>query len=306
MKRPILIGLLIALLLVAGCAKKQVAAADPATPTGGTSPDLTWSIKTSSEPPALSSNLPIDEQAKQLGKKVFAKSIATIRRSPRDGSMEYYHVAPGSPLYVSPTGDKRWLQVQMSKGRKGYVRTDQTTAAEALAQAQARLNDKERLKPGPKTDSEPDDGKAKEPTARDAAVDQAIERLGEALSGAEESFDSLRAEAAGFQGSADTWPTVKSAVSQALTEFQSEFQDVSAAVQTLTSLSGKLTANERSAFQSMVAAQGDATDVAQDLRQTLNQMTDGGDWTSLVATLDDQVRSLSSAMEVLRSGLSRL
>src|SRR5688572_5270962 len=144
MKRPILIGLLICIAL-AGCAKKQVAAGLPVTPSEGTSPDLTWSIGSDSEGPALTSTVPIDEEAKQLGKKVFAKSIATIRRSPRDRATEYYRVAAGSPLFVSPTTDKRWLQVRMSKGRTGYVRTDETTAAMALALAQGKLSDKERL-----------------------------------------------------------------------------------------------------------------------------------------------------------------
>lgn len=306
MKRPIIVGLLIGLTLITGCAKKQAVAMLPEAASEGTAPDLTWSLKPNAETVAATTSLPLDEDAKKLGKKVFARNITSVRRSPRNGAPEYYRVAAGSPLFVTPTTDKRWLEVRMSEGRKGYVRTDQTTAAEALAEAQRRLSDKERLTPGPKKDSEPDDGKANEPNTRDPEVAQAIVDLEEALTGAENGLDRVRAEAAGFQGSTENWPIVKAAVVEELTAFQNEFQSVALAIQTLTSLSGKLTANQRSAFQSTVGAQGEVTDAAQSIRQTLNQMVEGNDWTSLIGTVDQQVSSLSSAMDALRSGINRL
>ena len=124
-------------------------------------------------------SLPMDDGAKRLGTKVFAKGIAHILRSPRNSAFEYYQVGPGTPLFITPTADKNWLQVRLSKGRSGFVRTDQTSAALKLALAQQAIADKQRVAPKKGPDSEPDvgDGKGGSPGERDPALDDAIDQV---------------------------------------------------------------------------------------------------------------------------------
>lgn len=310
MEKPIKIGLLLAAIFFSGCAERDQVQLDSLRPYRR-SPDMeggTAIMRTTARMGEYVASLPIDEEAKRLGKKVYAKGNARILRSARDSAPEYYRLREGSPMFVSPTQDPRWLQVRMSRGRSGFVRADQTSAALSLALAQGALEDKKRLTPKPKSDSEPDvgDGSSGSPTERDAAIADAIDRLDSAFQIADDGFDRLRAEANAFQGASETWPPARDSTLQELNAFQSEFQEVSSAIQTLTSLSSKLTANDRSAFQSIVIHEGEVTDSAQALRQTLNQMTDGSDWTSLIVTLGDNVSSLAGAMDGLRTNLARL
>jgi hypothetical protein len=310
-EKPMKIGLVLVIAaLFSGCAQRNQTELVPTRPFRQ-SPALVQNSGMQSPIARMGeyvASLPIDEEAKRLGKKVHAKRDARILRSPRDSAPEYYRLREGAPMFVSPTQDPKWLQVRMSRGRSGFVRTDETSAALSLALAQGAIADKNRLTPKPRNDAEPDvgNGNSGSPNERDLALSEAIERLDTAFQLADEGFDRLRAEANAFQGSPDGWPSARDSTLQELNVFQSEFHEVSSAVQTLTSLSSKLTANERSAYQSIVIHQGEVTDSIQTIRQTLNQMTEGSDWTGLVSTLSDNMSSLAGAMDGLRSNLARL
>src|SRR5690349_6381205 len=83
--------------------------------------------------PSVVLSVPIDDKAKQLGSKVFVMGEARIFQSPRENTPEYYRVGQGAALWVTPTKNKEWLKVQMSRGRSGYVRASQVSPLIELA-----------------------------------------------------------------------------------------------------------------------------------------------------------------------------
>ncbi|MBC8063494.1 MAG: hypothetical protein H7Y17_01590, partial [Chlorobia bacterium] len=78
------------------------------------------------------------------------------------------------------------------------------------------------------------------------------------------------------------------------------------AINGVAAFTGKMSANDRNAFQAIVSYQGDITDGVQSTRQALNQMTDGTDWTSLISSVDDGIRTIGNGMDGLRTNLARL
>ena len=306
MKKPILVGLLIGLaILFTGCARQSRLAEDSIRPARGG--ELTMVIQPPTSMDVLSS-LPIDDRARALGTKIFATTTASVLRSPRDGAVEYYRVPRGTAMYVSPIANGKWLQVRLSKNRTGYVRRDQTDASLALALAQGSIADKARLGPKMEPGSEPDigDGKSGEAGQQDAALDEAVEKANDAFDTLEADFDRLRGEAAGFQGSQADWPAVKDAALQRLNELSNDIQSLSTAINGLAAFTGKMSANDRNAFQAIVSYQGDISDGVQSTRHALTQMTEGTDWTSLIGSVDDGVRTIGNGMDGLRINLARL
>lgn len=301
-----MIGLLVgATITFTGCARQSHVAEETIRPSR--SGELTMVI----QPPTTGTEvsvLPVDESAKKLGSKVFATTVAKVLRSPREGAVEYYRVARGTPMYVSPIANGKWLQVRLSKNRAGYVRRDQTDASLALALAQGTISDKARLGPKVQSGSEPDigDGKSGETEPRDAAFDEAIEKANDAFDLLEVEYDRLRGEAVGFQGSQSDWPQVRDSVSQRLNEFSNDLQAIATAINGIAVFTGKMSANDRNAFQATVSFQDDINEGVQSTRQALNQMNDGTDWTSLVGSVDDGIRSIGNGMDGLRNSLARL
>ena len=256
----------------------------------------------------FSAVLPVDDHAKKRGTKVFAKYDLTLRRSPRDSAAETYRIRRGTPMYASRTANPDWVQVQLSRGRRAFVRSDQISPAEALALAQKRLDDKSRLSPRPKPDNEADagDGRGGTPATRDAALLEAIERAEEAFDALEAGSERLRAEVGGFSGDAADWPEVRDSVSNQLTEFADDLQSFSGAVNALASQSSGMSGNDRSALQAIEERESDLTSLAQSLRATINQMVDGQDWTSLISEAQSKSDSIGAAIEAVRTQLARM
>jgi len=308
--RPILIGLcLAAILALIGCARHEYGGEISVAPRKPLEINIVSMDEAQAEPSLpFSPVLPVDEDAKRRGTKVFAKYDLTLRRSPRDSAAETYRIRRGTPMYASRTANPDWMQVQLSRGQRAFVRSDQISPAEALALAQRRLDDKSRLSPRPKPDNEADagDGRGGTPATRDAALLEAIERADEAFDTLEAGADRLRAEVGGFSGDAGDWPEVRDSVSNQLTEFADALQSFSAAVDALASQSSGMTSNDRSALQAIEERESELTTLVQSLRATINQMVDGQDWTSLVSEAQSKSDSIGAAIEAVRTQLARM
>lgn len=310
MNKPALIGLACLAVLISGCAKRSPNSPD-LTYQGSTEEFVNPSLHQAStqfrNPEVLI--LPVDDEAKRLGKKAFAKVSASLRRSPRDDSPEEYRVGPGTTLYLSPTDDRRWMQVRLSQGRSAYVRTDETSAALALAQAQGRLADQQRLAPRDKPDQQVDagDGKGGGPRDRDPALDGAIQDLQEVFAEVDDAWERFRAETTGFQSPDTDWSTVRDSSQQLLSVLGSAFSTFEDELRSVTALSSNMTANERAAYQAIVLHLNEALNSITSCQQTLGQMTDeGADWPMLIDTLQSNVQSLGGAMDGLRVNLAKL
>jgi methyl-accepting chemotaxis protein len=308
--RPISIGLcLAAILALIGCARHEYGGEISVAPRKPLEINIVSMDEAQAEPSLpFSAELPIDDLAKKRGTKVFAKYDLTLRRSPRDSAAETYRIRRGTPIYASRTANPDWMQVQLSRGRRAFVRSDQISPAEALALAQQRLDDKSRLSPRPRSENEADagDGRGGTPAVRDGALLEAIERADEAFSSLEAGADRLRAEVGGFSGDSADWPEVRNSVSNQLTEFADDLQAFSATVNALASQSSGMTGNDRSALQAIEERESELRSLAQSLRGTLNQMVDGQDWTALVAEVQSKSDSIGAAVEAIRVQLARM
>ena len=307
MKRLLFGASVIALTL--GCARHSQVAVVPSAPT----PDrIEIGLVSSEAQPApvipISVQVPFDDASKKKGTKVYSTKTAHLYRSPRDSAPEYYRVPRGTALYVSPTDDKRWLQVRLSKNRSAYVKADETNAALALALAQGKIADQARLSPGPKRESEPDvgDGKSSAATTKDSEVQDAIADCENAFGTLAEALDRVRSDAAGFQTAQENWPAVRNALSISSANLANINQDFGAAVQSLSSLSSRFSGSERTAFQKIViSASGMAQEIAA-IRQAVTAMTDGTDWTAQIQTVNDSLAQLGVEFDDLAEGIADL
>jgi hypothetical protein len=307
--RPIPIGLCIAAFLaIAGCIRHEYDG-DIAVVPGSMELSVATMDESNPEPALLfTAELPIDDMAKKRGTKVFAKRDLVLRSSPSDSARESFRVRRGTPMYASRTANPNWMQVQLSQGRRAFVRADQTSPAEALALAQQRLDDKSRLTPRPKSDNEADagDGRGGTPPVRDGALVDAIENAVEAFEVLEASFDRLQAEARGFSGEVGDWPQVRDSVLTHLAEFAQALNGFSAAVNEMASHSSGMSGNARSALQSIELRQSELTTMVQSLRATLNEMVDGQDWTALAADAQAKSEEMGAAVDSIRLQLARM
>lgn len=307
--KPVVIGPLLGLVvLVTGCAKRNpeiVELVGPSTDSGSIESPL-HQVSTQLD---VKSNdfLPIDDDARASGKKVFSKVSTSLRRSPRDNALETYRVGPGTALYVRRTDDSRWLEVRLSKGRSAYVKTDETTAL-ALALAQGSLADQQRLTPRTKQDQQVDagDGNSGGLADRDPALDGAISDAQESFAVANEAWDRFRAEVAVFQTPNSDWLATRDVCQQQLNVLSTAMQDFADELRSVTALSTSLNAQERAAYQSLVVHQGEVTDSITSCRQTLNQMGEGSDWVNLIESLLENTQSLAGAMDGVRVNLTKL
>lgn len=311
MNKPTLIGLLIGLAVcLTGCAKRSPDSLD-LTYQGSSDDFVETPLHQVSSPIRTPEvfTLPIDDAAKRLGKKAFARVSASLRRSPRDDAPEDYRVGAGTTLYLSPTDDRRWMQVRLSEGRNAFIRTDETSAALALAQAQGRLADQQRLAPSAKPDQQVDagDGKSGGPRDRDPALDGAILELQEAFADVDDAWDRFRAETTGFQSQTADWPTVRDSALQLLNVLAGTVSNFDDELRSVTALSSNMTANERAAYQAIVLHLGETHDSITSCQQTLNQMAnEEPDWPILIETLQNNVQSLAGAIDGLRVNLAKL
>lgn len=307
--KPVVIGPILGLVvLVTGCAKRNPENFELIGPStvSGTIESPIHQVSTNIDLEKTNS-LPIDEEARASGKKVFSKVSASLRRSPRDNAPETYRVSPGTALYVRRTDDNRWLEVRLSKGRSAYVKTDETTAL-ALALAQGSLADQQRLTPRTKQDQQVDagDGNSGGVADRDPALDGAISDAQESFAVANEASDRFRAEVGAFQTPNSDWIATRDACLQQLSALATAMQDFADELRSVTALSSSLNAQERAAYQSIVVHQGEVTDSINSCRQTLNQMGEGSDWVNLIEAVLENSQSLAGAIDGVRVNLAKL
>jgi hypothetical protein len=256
----------------------------------------------------ISDILPEDEASKAGGAKVRTKSRTALLRSPRSDSPAYYFVDAGTPLSVNLQPDRNWLKVRLSRGRSVFVKRDQTDANLALLIAQGSVPDSKRLTPSPKTDLEPDSGNRRggSPASKDEKLSSAIDDATESLQILASSFETLRSDAIGFQGTQDTWPQTKTSVSLALSTNESDERSFASDMATISGDSSAMSANQKSAFQSLSIAQGDLSSALSDIRTALNQMIPGEDWTEAISDLQAALAQAAVAMDNIARQLSRL
>lgn len=306
---PVRLCIGLGLAFLAGCGKNETVVSEPVRPAERIQMTFASDESPSVSPGSsvVSTSIPIDESAKKLGAKVYSKVDARILRSPREGSLEYYRIGRGVPMYVNRTSDPNWLQVRMSRGRSGYVRTDQTNAALALALAQERLDDKQRLSPKPNRGNEPDvgDGKSSGTPARDPEIDEAIDRLETGIPPVEEAFSELQAAISRFQAGPENWQLAKEGSIQALNFFQGVLSDLTGQIQAVAAHSAGFNANERSAYNAAVVAQSSATDSAAKVRQQILALLEGEDWSGAIAAIDEETRTLGFAVDNLSAAIGR-
>ncbi len=294
-------------LLLTGCGP-HTAALPADGRSAGVSPDLPLSIGSAEIPFSDIRLAPLDSRLRSTDKRAYANGELILRRSPRNSAAAIYRVPRGAVLSVSPTGDPQWLRVGLTKKREAFVRKDETSGSLALALAQGKIDDKARLNPKPKHGNEPDvgNGKGGEPGTRDPAVQDAVEKIEDNLKTVEDAEDRFRADVTSFGPAADAWPAAKSASLTSSESLQSALADLNDALQSLAKLSGSLSANDRSAFQGLSSAFEESQDAIQQVRQSLNQMVDGSDWTQPIAALEDQARLFGSSIDAMRSAINRL
>lgn len=253
-------------------------------------------------------SIPLDSGAVGRGAKVLARGDARLYRSPRVGSQELYFAPEGSALYVRATPDKKWLEVQLSKGRKAFVQTSKTDASPDLWLAQNRIPDVQRLGPGPKKNSEADGGSQSsgELGDKNSEVVAAIDKLQDSLVTVAEDADRLLTAAGGFQSGQENWPAAKDTTSGALSSLSSARSSFGNALDSLTALSSKLTANEKSALAALALAENELGDAIQQVRANLDAMTDGADWTEQISSLSSHLQSIESAVQNLGRAVARL
>jgi len=253
-------------------------------------------------------SIPLDSRAVDRGTKVLAKGDARLYRSPRMGSQELYFAPEGSALYVRTTPDKKWLEVQLSKGRKAFVQTSKTDASPDLWLAQNRIPDVQRLGPGPEKNSEADGGSRSsgELGDKNSEVVAAVGKLQDALVTVAEDADRLLAAAGGFQSGQENWPAARDASSGALNSLSAARSSFGNALDLLTALSSKLTANEKSALAAAALAENELGEAIQQVKANLEAMTDGADWTEQISGLLSHLQSMESSIQNLGRAVARL
>jgi hypothetical protein len=308
--KPVAIGIVASVLaLLAGCSKQ----ADLA----GVSPDkvapiqigvMQTDVEADYLRPPLLSQLPVDDQAKRLGTKAYTKVATSLYRNPRPNAAETYRIPAGTALWITPTSNRDWMQVRLSRGRSAYVRTGDTSAAMALAIAQGKLADQARLSPRPKAPNEADagDGRSSAAPATNPALDQAIEDATTAFDAVLQQMDRLSAEYSGFQGDQSGWPTVREGFNVQLSQLVSDLQAFGQAVNGIAAHSSGMSGNDRSAFQSIVNQLANANETINSARTLVDQMREGQDWTSLVQSLGERMSELSSSIDSIETSLGRM
>lgn len=309
MGKPISFGLLLGLVVcISGCRTSNSQLSELAgTQSGSGYIDVSLRHASNSAEASLPTQLPLDAEAKQSGHKVFAKVSTKLLRSPREGATPYYQVDRGTALYVRPMDDKRWLEVSLSKGRRVYVKTDETTAL-ALALAQGSLADKQRLEPKSKQDQQVDDGDGKGggPSPRDPALDAAIADTEEVFKELDLAWDRFRAEANAFQMPGADWVSTRDVSLQRLSVLVAAHREFEEEVRSLTALSSNFTASERTAYQALVMHQDQVNESIEACSQALNQMVDDSDWIQPIEAFLAGVQSLGGGIDGLRVNLAKL
>ena len=313
MDRPISIGPFLLILAVAmtGCLRHtdEISLSDPAgRPSLLKDQGFGSDVQFVSQEVAPTYSIPLDAGALDRGIKVLARGDARLYRSPRVGSQELYYAPEGSALYVRTTSDKKWLEVQLSKGRKAFVQTSKTDAPSDLWLAQNRIPDVQRLGPGPKKNSEADGGSQSsgELGDKNSEVVAAIDRLQDTLVTVAEDADRLLSAAGGFQAGQENWPAARDATSNALNSLISARSSFGNALDSLTALSSKLTTNEKSALAAMALAENELGDAIQQVKANIDAMSDGSDWTEQISSLMSHLQSIESAIQNLGRAVARL
>jgi hypothetical protein len=308
--RPVFIGIAACLLLGAiGCAKREVV--DLSQPL----PKEPIQIGVMQADPALGlppipfvSSLPVDDAAKQLGKKVYSRNAASLYRNPRLNAGEAYRIPAGTALWVSPTSNSNWMQVRLARGRSAFIRTSDTSAALALANAQRTLEDRARLSPRPRPTDEADagDGRSSTNPATNRELTDAIEDAQQAFDGVAQQLDRLTAEFGGFQGDQSDWPAVRDGFAAQLNQMSLELQEFSQALNGVSEHSSHMSGSARSALQTAVAQTSAANDAIRAARALVDQMKDGEEWSSMIQGLGDRMADLDGSIDAVAASLDRM
>ena len=305
-----MIGIAASLLIGAmGCAKRDVVQLSEPQQSKPIQIGVMQSDPATDLPPIpFVSSLPVDDEAKQLGKKVYSRNATSLFRNPRLNATETYRIPAGTALWVSPTRNPAWMQVRLSRGRSAFVRTSDTSAALALANAQRSLEDRARLSPRPRPTDEADagDGRSATNPAANPELTQAIEDAQRTFEAVVQQLDRLSAEYSGFQGDQSDWPAVRDGFSSQLTQMSNDLQAFSQSLSEVAEHSSRMSSNARSAYQTAVAQTSVANEAVRAARTVIDQMKGGGDWSGHIQTLGDRMADLGNAVDAVASSLDRM